>query len=178
MMPVPSGAGFSMTEPAPKCPSTWCGMVVSVRLTPMQVLLGGFDSLANGLRNFLRLAGTVADDAFTRIADDDERGEGHVLTALDDLGDAIDGDDLILEVEPVRVELLLDCHGYPLCFPGSPWASASGNLELEPGFAGGLGESLDAAVVKIAATIENDLLDALFLSPLGDGILPTSFGLR
>src|SRR3984885_2953521 len=32
MTPVPSGAGLSMTEPAPKWPSTWCGMVVSVRL--------------------------------------------------------------------------------------------------------------------------------------------------
>src|ERR1017187_2700577 len=30
--PVPSGAGFSITEPAPKRPSTWCGMVVWVRL--------------------------------------------------------------------------------------------------------------------------------------------------
>ena len=80
-------------------------MVVSVRLTLMQVLLGGFDALADGLGNFLGLAGAVADNAFAGIADDDERGEGHVLAALDDLGDAIDGDDLVLEVEAVRVEL-------------------------------------------------------------------------
>ena len=82
-----------------------CGQVDLV-----QVLLGGLDPLADGLGNFLRLAGAVADDAFAGVADDDECSEGHVLTTLDDLGDAIDGDDLVLEVEPVRVDLFLHCH--------------------------------------------------------------------
>ena len=31
--PVPSGAGFNNTSPEPKCPSTWCGIEVCVRLT-------------------------------------------------------------------------------------------------------------------------------------------------
>src|SRR5208283_4325911 len=31
--PVPSGAGFSSTCPDPKRPSTWCGIVVWVKLT-------------------------------------------------------------------------------------------------------------------------------------------------
>ena len=68
------------------------------------------DALADRLRNFLRLAGAVADHAFSRVADDDERGEGHVLAALDDLGDAVDRDDLVLEVEAVRVDFFLHCH--------------------------------------------------------------------
>ena len=76
----------------------------------VQVLLGRLDALADGLGNFLGLARTVADDAFAGIADDDQRGERHVLAALDDLGDAIDGDDLVLEVEAVRVDLFLHCH--------------------------------------------------------------------
>src|SRR5271170_5969916 len=36
----------------------------------VQVLLGGLDSLADGLGNFFRLAGTIADHAFAWVADD------------------------------------------------------------------------------------------------------------
>src|SRR5271156_1633960 len=41
----------------------------------VQVLLGGFDPLADGLGNFFRLARAVADHAFAWVANDDERGE-------------------------------------------------------------------------------------------------------
>ena len=130
----------------------------------MQVLLGGLDALADGLGNFLGLAGAVADHALTGIADDDERGEGHVLTALDDLGDAVDGDDLVLEVEAVRVDLFLHCHNVLSSFLAAYSGRLEGTLELESGFAGCVGESLDAAVIEITATIEDHLLDALLLA--------------
>ena len=83
--------------------------------------LAGFDPLANRLGDLLRFAGTIADHAFAGISDDDERGEGHVLTALDDLGDAIDGDDLVLEVQPVCVNLFLcNCHNVLIQLSGYP----------------------------------------------------------
>src|SRR5947209_15791839 len=39
MTPVPSGAGLSSTCPEPKRPSTWWGIVVSVRLTRTRFFL-------------------------------------------------------------------------------------------------------------------------------------------
>ena len=36
------------------------------------------------------------------------------------------------------------------------------SLEIQAGFARGVGQGLDPAMVEIAATIENDVLDALF----------------
>src|SRR5260370_28083033 len=41
-------------------------------------------------------------------------------------------------------------------------------LEVEPRFAGWVGECLYAAVIEIAATIEDHLLDALLFRALGD----------
>src|ERR1700678_1022883 len=76
----------------------------------VQVLLRGFDPLTDGLRYLFCLTGTVANYTFAGVTNDDECSEGHILTALDDLGDAIDGDDLVLEVEPVRLDLFLHCH--------------------------------------------------------------------
>src|SRR5882757_8182663 len=73
----------------------------------VQVLLGGLDPLADGLGNFFRLAGAVADYAFAGVTDDDECGEGHVLAALDDFGDTVDRNDLVLEVEAVRIDFFL-----------------------------------------------------------------------
>src|ERR1035438_9065348 len=40
-------------------------------------------------------------------------------------------------------------------------------LKLQAGFAGGVGQCLDAPVVEVAAAIEDHLLDALFHSQLG-----------
>src|SRR5438067_3689126 len=70
----------------------------------VQVLLGGLDPLANGLGDFLRLAGAVADYAFAGVTDDDESGERHVFAALDHFGDAVNRNDLVLEVEAVRID--------------------------------------------------------------------------
>src|SRR5271170_777073 len=42
------------------------------------------------------------------------------------------------------------------------------NLEVQTRFAGSIGESLHAAVIQIAATVEDHLLDALLLGALGD----------
>ena len=49
-------------------------------------------------------------------------------------------------------------------------------LEIESGFAGRVGQGLDAAVVEIAATIEDHLLDALLFCALGDELANLSSG--
>src|SRR5262249_46379065 len=75
-----------------------------------EVLLRGLDTLADGLRNLLGLARTVANNTLAGVADDDQRCEAHILAALDHLGHAVDADDLILEVHPVAVESLTCRH--------------------------------------------------------------------
>jgi hypothetical protein len=51
---------------------------------------------------------------------------------------------------------------------GCPRRGAAENLEIQTGFARRIGQSLDAAVIQIAAAIEDHLLDALLLRALGD----------
>ena len=48
--------------------------------------------------HFLGLADAEADHAVA-VADDDQRAEAEVLAALDDLGDAVDVDDRVLQLE-------------------------------------------------------------------------------
>src|SRR5579875_3074529 len=59
-----------------------------------EVLLGLLDALGDRGRNLLGLA--VADtDRAVAVADDDQRREAEPASALDDLGDAVDGDDAL-----------------------------------------------------------------------------------
>jgi hypothetical protein len=55
------------------------------------------DSLAYGLRNFVRLSGSKPDAALS-VSNRDERVEGEATSALHDLGDAIDGDHVLDEL--------------------------------------------------------------------------------
>ena len=57
-----------------------------------QVFLGGLNSLADGFGDFGGLAETIADFSFA-VAHDDQRRELHHATALDGLGDAVQGND-------------------------------------------------------------------------------------
>ena len=109
MMPVPSGAGFSSTLPAPKFPMIACGMVVPCSGDADQTLLGGFDPLLDGRRHFFRLPDTEANHAMA-IADDDERTEAQVLATLHHLGDAVNGNDVVLDVELARIDSLTCTH--------------------------------------------------------------------
>ena len=76
---------------------------------PDKILLRRFNALANGLRNFLGLARSVAHNRGGRIADHDQRGEREILAALDYLGHAVDGDHLIFQLIPSGVELFNHC---------------------------------------------------------------------
>ena len=83
-----------------------------------EVLLGVVDGLRDRQRDLARLA--VADaDAVDLVADHDERGEREPPAALDDLGDAVDLDDALLELS--RLGHL----GHQNCNPPSRAASAS-----------------------------------------------------
>ena len=108
MMPVPSGAGFSSTLPAPKLPMIGCGIVAALQRHADQVLLRRLDALLDRRRHFLRLADAEADHAVA-VADDDQRAEAQVLAALDHLGHAVDRDDGVLDVELRRVDALTCC---------------------------------------------------------------------
>ena len=66
-----------------------------------QIFLRRLNPFANGLRNFLGFSRSVTDNRGGRVAHNHQRGEGKVLAALDDLGDAVDGDDLIFQLKRI-----------------------------------------------------------------------------
>ena len=74
-----------------------------------QVLLGRLNPLTDGLRHFLRFAGSIPDDCGRRISDHNQRGERKILSALYDLGDTVDGDHLVFQLVRPRVEFLDHC---------------------------------------------------------------------
>src|SRR6185369_11212264 len=83
-----------------------------------QVLLRRLDSLFDREGHFARLAGAETDvPAF--VTNHYERREREVLTALNDFGDAIDGDYLIFQVEPLRGNALLGLSHSLFCFTSS-----------------------------------------------------------
>ena len=91
-------------------------------------------------------------DVARAVTDDDDRAEAEAPAALDDLGDAVDLDDALFERQLVGVDA---CHGGSF-------------LEVEAGFARGIGERLDPPVVPEPGAVEDDLLDAGGLGALGD----------
>src|ERR1700761_938742 len=78
-----------------------------------QVLAGVLDALLDRQRHLARLAVADPDHAFL-VADGDQRGEGEAATALDHLGDAIDLDHALLEVEAARADRLDVVHVHAL----------------------------------------------------------------
>src|SRR6185503_3627863 len=83
-----------------------------------QILLRRLDSLFDREGHFARLAGAETDvPAF--VTYHYERRERQVLTALNDFGDAIDGDYLIFQVEPLRGNALLGLSHNLFCFTSS-----------------------------------------------------------
>src|SRR5579884_3281610 len=89
-----------------------------------QIFLRRLDALLDRGRNFLGLAGAETDDLGARIADDDQSRKAQVFAALDDLGDAIDRDDLLFEIQVIRLEPLLTCRCHQNSSPASRAASA------------------------------------------------------
>ena len=107
MTPVPSGAGFNSTMPAAETAQHRMRDRGFEHVDLAQILLRRFDALLDGGRDFLGLPGAEADDLSAGIADHDQSREAHVLAALDDFGHAVDGDDLLLQVEIAADRLAL-----------------------------------------------------------------------
>ena len=63
-----------------------------------EILLRTLDALLDRQRDLVGLAVADADD-FAFVADDDQRGEREAPAALDHLGDAVDLDDALLEIQ-------------------------------------------------------------------------------
>ena len=63
-----------------------------------QALLGGFDPLLNRHGHFARFPGAETDVAGF-VPHDHQRGKGQILAALDHLRDAINRNDLILQIQ-------------------------------------------------------------------------------
>ena len=160
-----------------------------------QFALGGFGRLADRFRHFARLAVAEADAALL-VADDDECCKAEATAALDDLGDAVDVDELVDEfavalfaVRRPRPPSLRSCAiSCSLFFSGSTVddkirrclgrvAGAGGEIsEAQAAFAGGFGQRLDAAVIDVGAAVEDDFLDAGLGGALGDQLADGSSG--
>jgi hypothetical protein len=162
MTPVPSDAGRSITWPGAEAADD----VVRDRALGDghldHALLRLLDPLADRLRHLVRLAETEA-DAAVRVADDDQRAEAEAPAALHDLRDAVDVNDLLLELDAAVVD------DPPLARSASHLGhSASFPLELEAALAGAFGHRFHAAVVQKSVAIEDDARDALLLAAARD----------
>src|SRR5215212_3462230 len=157
-----------------------------------QVLLRRLDSLFDRERHFARLA-RAETDVPALVTNHYERREREVLTALNDFSDAIDGDYLIFQVEPLRGNALLGLsHSLFLFLLLRLLFRWRGNFRdrlfcfgLGDGFVlvqarcpGRIRQSLDATMIEIPATIENDLLDTLRERALCDCLTDTARGVQ
>src|SRR5205823_608763 len=70
-----------------------------------QAFLGAIDALADRFRHFVGLAESEADQS-VMIACDYQRAEAEAASALHDFRDAIDMDDLFLDLEALRIDPL------------------------------------------------------------------------
>src|SRR6185312_7538183 len=147
--------------------------------------------LADRLRHLARLARAVADAALA-IADHDERGEAEAPSALHDLGDAVDADELLdelalLALVPVAVAAAaIAGTARPAgaaraagSAPAAAWGpcpatwgpchdAPNPSLEVEAALAGGIGQGLDPAMKEIPAAVEDHGLDAGCQRPAGN----------
>src|SRR6266478_8069474 len=70
-----------------------------------QAFLGAIDALANRLRHFVGLAEAEADQSVV-IAGDHQRAEAEAPSTLHDFRDAVDMDDLLFDLEALRIDPL------------------------------------------------------------------------
>src|SRR4051794_2523766 len=150
MMPVPSGAGFSSTLPAPNTPTIGCGMVEPFSGTRIRFFFAA--SIP-----FLMADGTsfaLPTPKPTTPCPSPTTTSALKLRFLPPLTT------LVTRLIETTVSLRSSCDG--------SMRSRVFILELQPGLAGRFGDGLDAAVVQEPVAIEDHARDALGLEPLGD----------
>src|SRR6185503_1619728 len=152
MMPVPSGAGFSSTEPAPKLPRIGCGIVVPFIGTRTSTFLAA--SIA-----FLMADGT---SFALPMPNPTTPCPSPTTTSA-----------LKLRFLPPLTTLVTRLIATTVSFSSySLWSIFSRDFidasELQTGLAGRVGGRAHAAVIQVATAIEHDARDALFLEAAGD----------
>src|SRR6187549_3164662 len=156
MMPVPSGAGFRSTCPAPKRPSTGCGTVVPLSGTRMS------DFFAASMP-FLMAEGTsfaLPTPKPTMPWPSPTTTRALKLRFLPPLTT------LVTRLMDTTVSLNSVC-------PASIFSRKRfmvATSELQAGFARRVRYRFDAAVIEETVAIEHHLLHALLEQPLGDGL--------
>ena len=132
-----------------------------------QRLLRRFRRLTHGFRHFARLAVTEADAALL-VANDDERRKAETLTALHNLRNAIDVNELVDEFAALAIATAV-----AIAVPAAITAAAAAAAwlfllllhrtsvkilsKLQAAFAGRIAECLDPAVIDVTAAIEDDV---------------------
>ena len=127
------------------------------------VLAGVGGAFADGVGDGVGFAHADA-DVTVHIAHDYHCVKAEVSAAFDDFGDSGDFDDALGELEFV---LLIVAGAIIAVVSVIAWLLCS-HLELQASLAGGVGEGFDAAVIAVAAAVENDCGDAFFLGALAD----------
>src|SRR4051794_12597275 len=151
MMPVPSGAGFKSTDPAPKLPSTGWGIVVPAIGTRTSDFFA--DSIA-----FLMAEGTslaLPTPNPTTPCPSPTTTSALKLRFLPPLTT------FVTRLIETTVSLRSSCDG-------SIRSRVLMCLELQPGLTRRVSHRLDAAVVQESVPVEHDAGDPLRLQPLGD----------
>jgi hypothetical protein len=121
-----------------------------------QMLLGIFDALLDGIRNFAGLTQTYPDVAGS-ITYYNQRPVAKATSTLDHLRDTGDLDDCFFQVQPVRVNFR-----HVLPFLPRP------ALKVESSLAGAKGERGNATMINVTTTIKYDPLNACRFGPLAD----------
>src|SRR5262245_18875443 len=153
MMPVPSGAGFRSTLPAPKRPSVACGRVVPASGTRTSAFFA--DSMP-----FLIADGTSFALPMPKPTcpwPSPTKTRALKLRFLPPLTTFV-------------TRLIETTVSFRSSSAGSIFWLKSNMSELQPCFARRVGDRLHAAVVQEAAAVEHHAADALGLQPLGDGL--------
>ena len=104
--PVPCAAGFSSTLAPANLPSCRWGMVPLRTAHLHQVLLGVVDAFGDGLLHLLGLAQAVAHHTVL-VAHHHDGGEGEGASALGHLGHAVQGHELVLQLEVAAAHFLV-----------------------------------------------------------------------
>src|SRR5262245_20893997 len=151
MTPVPGVAGFNNTPPAPKWPTTWCG------IDPDRVT-GTWNMLFLATSPALRIASATS-LALPRPTPTRPFWSPIATIALN---------------ENRRPPFTTLAHRFTLITRsmnsdlGASDPRTSDLLEIQTAGASAVGERLDAPVVQVAAAVEAHLLDALLARPLGE----------
>src|SRR5688500_5321548 len=156
MMPVPSGAGFSITLPAPNRPTTACGTVVPLMGTRIRF----FFAASIALRIAEGTSFALPTPKPTTPAPSPTTTSALKLRFLPPLTTFV-------------TRLIWTTVSFRSNWPASIFSRLPiffMSLDLQPGFARRFGDRAHAPVIQIPAAIEHHARHALFLRALRDGL--------